>query len=798
MPETAPQEETYEIPEEEDYKTEHPIASSEKDHLSKNELKDVKNEKTSIQKLAREREELKQNKKDNEKLNESDNEKLDENDPHLKTFREQFNKICDDNTDLIGTKEVPGYKKWFEQELRKNPTIAFAKETIKKLEGKNTHTYDKNGLAPRREIYKELTGIFKKYKLGTPQKSEYIKREGLSERKSFLKEIKSAETEINKVNDSFWSHKAKEKTMQEILIAKNPNEQKTLTKQINKINQIESEGFIYMKNTMSIGGTTVRKMSDASINAFLQGLTNEGNIQKRLEYITGNGKYSNGIKEAVQNEASLYGKKLKPEVASLFGVTKGLEEIYKNHPDKLKLAIQSFEKLDFIKKIQALKDHEKLVEKSGSKEDLEKKLTVKASEVAIDEAARKREVSGPTQKKYKEWFRDENNYKDPKTDKPGNLEVLKKFYEILTSATPDGKARNLSAYKTKRNRFKLEIKELQNINPDIDESELKKWQDKYDKEGWTDRKKIYKNIKKEQEKLDREQEKKKEIEKTAGLTKENKEKGHNLNKKETIQSSIALINEDQPAEALKKLIEYNDANPDDQDIIFWMEVALKRIKEFGSGKKQEKETDKQVEKEVKSVTETDEKIKDRIEEENLTTLNLEGAQMSEEKHGRKISGQDRAEEESIDRTQSGSLEKDLTKDFYKQTDKKHILNEEGTGEEITEIKFDDTDMTGRERQSLKEKTRQKEGRLINKKGFTHIEKKDKSGKKISSEQAQGKQKERLERLEDDIAKKALKKAEKKEGKEDKSIYDLNTRVAAKRKSKEIVEKERHSHDRLRR
>ncbi len=196
MPETALQEETYEIPEEEDYKTEHPIADIDK----KNKLKEVEDGDKSISKAARELEQQKEDKNDNEKLDENDdekldkndNEKLDENDSRLTTLREQFNKICDDNADLIGTKEVPGYKKWFEQELKKNPTVAFAKKTTEKLEGKNI--YDKNGLAPRREIYAELTGIFKKYKLGTPQKSEHIKREGLSERKSFLKEIKSAET----------------------------------------------------------------------------------------------------------------------------------------------------------------------------------------------------------------------------------------------------------------------------------------------------------------------------------------------------------------------------------------------------------------------------------------------------------------------------------------------------------------------------------------------------------------------------------------------------------------------------
>lgn len=736
-----------------------------------------------------------QEKANRQKQEASEKEELNENDPRLKELKERFTKICRDNEHLIGGGDVNGYIKWFEDELRKNPTIAHGKEVIDRLEGKRV--FDNEGLAPRRKVYNELEQEFKKYGIDSPLKSKFIKQEGLQERKDFLQGIKQAETEVKRVNDSFWSPKAKKATMQEILMAKNPHEQKDFTRQISKINSIESEGFIYMKNTMSIGGTTVRKMSDASIDAFLLGLKGEGSIKKRLEYVTGNGKYSNGIKEAVENEASLYGKELKPEVAKLFGLTKGLEGIYKGNPEGLKLAIQSFEKLDFMKKIKSLKDHERLVSKEKNKEELEKKLTVKAAEVSINEAARKGEIASSTQKKYREWFQDEKNYRDPKTDKPGSLEVLKKYYDILTNSEPDGKARNLSAYRIKRDRFKDEVKGLKLINLDIDEKELKRWQEEYDKKGWTDRKRVFKDIKKEQEKLQKSQDKKKEAEKAAGLKEGDKEKGKDLNKKETIKASMTLIEEDQPAEALKSLMEYNDANPDDPDIIFWMEVALKRIKEFGSGKKREEDQAKEVEEEVKSIAKTDEKIKDKIEEENLTTLNLEGTRQSENRNERKISGQDRAEKESLSRAASGSVEEDLTEDFYEQTDDKHILNKEGTGEKMSEIKFDGVDMTDQERQKLKEDTRKHESQLFDKTGFSHIEKKDKGGKKISTQQAEGEQAKRLDKLEDELANKALKKAEKKSGKEDKSVFNLNSRVAAKRKAKNLLDEERHSYERLR-
>jgi hypothetical protein len=746
-----------------------------------------------IRDIPRRRQQEKANQQEQEA---SEKEKLDENDPRLKDLKEKFTKICKDNEHLIGGGDINGYIKWFEGELRKHPTVAYGKEVIDRLEGKRV--FDNEGLAPRRKVYNELEQAFKKHGLDSPLKSKFIKQEGLQERKDFLQGIKLAETEVKRVNDSFWSPKAKKAAMQEILMAKNPGDQKDITKQISKISQIESEGFIYMKNTMNVGGTTVRKMSDASIDAFLLGLKGEGSIKKRLEYVTGNGKYSNGMKEAVENEASLYGKELKPEVAKLFGLTKGLEGIYKDNPEGLKLAIQSFEKLDFMKKIQALKDHERLVAKETNKEELEKKLTVKAAEVSINEAARKGEIASSTKKKYNEWFQNEDNYKDPKTEKPGSLEVLKKYYDVLTNSEPDGKSRNLSAYRVKRDRFKNEVKGLKLINPDMDEKELKKWQDEYDKKGWTDRKKVYKDIKREQEKQQKSQDKRKEAERAAGLQEGNKEKGEKLNKEETIKSSMALINEDQPAEALKTLMEYNDANPDDKDIIFWMEVALKRIKEFGSGKKREEEETKQVEEEIDSIASSDEKMKDRIEEENLTTLNLDAARQSENRHEKKVSGQDRAEKESMAKA-SGEMEKDLTEDFYSQTDDQHILNKEGTGEKMSEIKFDGVDMTDQERQKLKDNTRKHETQILDKTGFTHIDIKDKSGKKISAQQAESEQAARLEQLENELAEKALEKTAKKEGKSTDSgatIYDLTTRMAAKRKAKDLLDKERHSHERL--
>ncbi|MFH1533924.1 MAG: hypothetical protein ABID64_03260 [Nitrospirota bacterium] len=730
-----------------------------------------------------------QKKANQQKQEASEKEELDENDPRLKELKDKFTKICRDNEHLIGGGDVNGYIKWFENELRKKPTIAHGKEVIDQLEGKRV--YDNEGLAPRRKIYNELEQAFKKYGIGSPLKSPFIKQEGLQERKDFLQGIKQAETEVKRVNDSFWSPKAKKSSMQEVLMAKNPGEQQDITKKIKKINTIESEGFIYMRNTMNVGGTTVRKMSDASIGAFLLGLKGEGSIKKRLEYVTGNGKYSNGIKEAVENEASLYGKELKPEVAKLFGITNGLEGIYKDNPEGFKLAVKSFEKLDFMKKIQALKEHKKIVEKSENKEELEKKLKVMQAHTEIDESARKKDIAACTQKTYKDWFSDKDNYKNPKNNKPGDLKTLKKFVDILTSDTINKKSHNLAYYAAGRKGFKYLLKETEKNDPKFDKATQKKWQSDYDSKGWTDKTKVYDKLKIIHKKSENEKTKAKFLE-AANDNNDTKETKEKLTLEQTIASALQLLADDQPEEAKKKLNSYvenlPDGDPVPREIWNLMKLANKESKEKGEGEKLADTEEKRIEEDVKTIARSDGKIKDRIEEQNLTTLNLEGTKQSENRHEKTVSGQDRAKKESMSRAQGDKLEKDLTEDFYKQTDDKHTLNKEGTGEKMSEIKFDGVDMTDEKRQKLKDDTRKHETQIFDKTGFTHIDMKDKTGKKISAEQAGKKQEVQLEQLEDDLANEALKKEEKRSGKNDKSAFNLNARMAANRKAKDLLNK----------
>lgn len=94
-----------------------------------------------------------------------------------------------------------------------------------------------------------------------------------------------------------------------------------------------------------------------------------------------------------------------------------------------------------MKKTEELRKHKRLLETTESKEEIEKKLTIKSAHTEIDEAARKGIMSKPDAKEDKEWFEDDSKHINPDTKKPGDLDMLKKHYKILISDTPDGKAK---------------------------------------------------------------------------------------------------------------------------------------------------------------------------------------------------------------------------------------------------------------------------------------------------------------------------------------------------------------------
>ncbi len=196
--------------------------------------------------------------------------------------------------------------------------------------------------------------------------------------------------------------------------------------------------------------------------------------------------------------------------------------------------------------------------------------------------------------------------------------------------------------------------------------------------------------------------------------------------------------------------------------------------------------DKELESEMDRLAESDKTLKDDLEEHQVKSLNLEGAKQSEEKHDRKVSAQDRAKKESMSRVQSGSLEADLTEDAYKQMGKDFILDEEGKGEKVTKIEFGKMGIQEKDRENLKRRTEKEQTRLDHNEGFSHVNLYQ-DGRQVSAREAEAIQEKDTEELTDKLAEKAQERVAAKSGLgENTAVFDLQSKLAARRKARQLV------------
>lgn len=717
----------------------------------------------------------------------NDSKILEKDDPRLEELKEEFDEVCEDNVQYIGTKQLDGFKKWFQNEADKKPQIKHLKDVIKRLKGDGST--DAGGLHPRIEEYGKLQKLFKKYGLDKPEDSKYIEEEGLSERREYRKNAEAIEEQLMKGKEKgFYSQEVIQETMQEALEADSPAKQKELKLQLDKVSRLESESFTHLDSKITVGGITIRKMSQKGKDFLL-------NYYKTVSL----GEREDNVKkwpEFIEAEAEL---------------AENLLEIYEGNPEGFRLAMGSFQHLTFEEKEQALKEHKRLVENTEKKEELEKKLTIKAAHGAIDEAARKNIIAkgeDATQGKYKEFFEEDGNFKNKKTGEEGDLDELKKAYELLISPTPNEKYKNLAAYEKRHNKFTKDLKELGELDSELEESEIADMQAEFDESGWSDREDLQEDLKKKIEKAKEKKQKMKQM--TKGLDvetkgKKKKEKGDEENEEgpktpeEAVKAAKKLLMDDQALDALDVLVQFmkqeQAENPDaegDPKVKFWLETAAKHVKELGSGKKKIDDSfEAEIEDEAASALQ-EEPIAKFAEEEQLETLSLEGTEESERLHENKKSAKERAEDESMARISSTSLEGELTQDFYENSDEEFILDKEGTGEEVTEIQFDNIEYKKEEVDELKKEVFHKQDRLREKRGLVDTVLKDKEGKVITTKEAQKLQQKDVDELEEEVMDHVEENIATKRGtSEGAEIFDLTEKIAAKRKVKDMVDKKLH-------
>ncbi|MFA6305184.1 MAG: hypothetical protein WC651_00435 [Candidatus Gracilibacteria bacterium] len=713
---------------------------------------------------------------------------LEKDDPQLEELKAEFDECVDDNVQYIGTKQVDGFKKWFEEQMNKKPQVKHLKDLIKRLKGEQST--DSGGLYPRREEYTTLKNLFKKYDLKEPTDSKYIEEEGLKERKEYRKNAETIENHLMRVKETgFYSKEVIQETMQQALTADSPSAQKEIKTQLDKISRLESEGFTHLDSKITVGGITIRKMSQKGKDFLINYYKTIG-LDEREENVRMWPKF-------VEDEAEL---------------AEDLLEIYEDHPEGFRLAMGSFQHLTFDEKEKALKEHERMVKETADKEELEKKLTIKAAHGAIDEAARKGIIAKGeerTQGKYKEFFEDDENFKNPKTGEEGDLGELKKAYALLINPSPNRKYKNLAAYEQQRKEYQKAVKKLGEYDDDMEEEDLAELQAEFDESGWTDREDLHEDIKKKVEKAKERHDKMKRL--TKGAEKKDLEKRKKPNKEEgdeeekgpssseaAIKAANKLLMEERPLEALEIITKYlknaSEKNPDaadDPKALFWLEKIAEYIREFGTGKKKIEESfEAKLEEEIQEEME-DEETKRDIVTEQLEELSLEGTEESERLHGDKKSAKERAKEESLSRTGTTSLEAQLTKDFYENSDEEFILDEEGKGEETTELQFDDKEYEKEEVVALKKEVYHKQDKLREHRGLVDTVLKDKDGKVITTKEARAIQQKDTDALEKDITESIEENMKAKKGEDEAQGFTLTQEIAAKRKVKTMLNKRLH-------
>lgn len=683
--------------------------------------------------------------------------------PKLLKLKKSFESTCRLNKDLIGTKQLDDFEKWFDAEITKKPTLAHAKDLLKRLEG--IEIKDPGGLYPRRQEFENLSKLYKKYGLSGPMESNFIKAEGLSERKEFRHNAEMIESHFEKQKDTgFYSRNVIRELMQKVLKADNFGEQISTLNEWEKVARKESEGFTYLDEEISIGGVTIKKFSTASKREYLQYYSQCSDLQERDFMV-------NHWKNLVENEAKLSTK---------------LEEIYKDDAKGLKLAVQSFSELTFQAKQKALTDHQKAIDSNESKEEQHKNLLVTAALTKIDAAAKESIISDKTQDHYTEFFEDENNYKNANTGKPGDVERLEKMYDILVSKTPQNQYKNLAAYKANRDEFNKNLQKYESLDAELTEEDITDWEERYDEASWTKRASIHLELQRALEKAKETNRKRKAVEEKTGVTTESTESNEvNEDKMKLINEATMLIASEKPEEAMDLLREWNKSNPNDMQVLKLLQWAANEM--LQNAKSQNDNTEFGI---SKSEILNDAALKNELEEQHLVEANLTGIEMSARHNQNVQDAQTRAQMESVDNTEEDSIEAAITEDFYdkaRAAKDEVILDEDNDGEadQITTISMDNVAMKKEERNDVRQATYEHNSRLRTKEGFTHIQIADQTGKTITSKEARAKQEKELNELENDIADAIEDQTN--EATVGGKVFDLTERIAAQRQARKLIE-----------
>jgi len=759
-------------------KKEHPDLLDQKEDMAI--LKDLEEKKdpSQLKKLSEKIKKLPEEKERQGKIDQDKAKKLSPDHKDIKAKKAEVTKMMTEPeiAKWLGTKQIKQYELWAFEAIDKNPSIANAEGVIKRMQEDR-----KDGIKPRREFFERvLSPMLKKYGIDLND-TPYLKAEGLSERKAAMDLAKKAEKKLDGMrNAGLYSTKAVREIMAELLKADSASKQKEIGAKIESVTAKEAQSYTNINSsifdeTMTVNGVTMKKMSPKSKKLYLDFYKDAG-LKDRGEMVL-------NWKKVVENEAQL---------------AKDLGEVYKADPEGFKKSLKIFEFLDFMEKKKFVEEQKVLVAEQD-KETLHKsqEITAKALK-AIDEAKEKRAVCNITAKKFKGLFLDSKRFIDPKTKKI-DLDKLQKAYDKLTSPKPvsDAENRNLKAYEVERANYVRMYEKLKRDNPDINPEELKRWMDRYDDETFSGRKKIFQDLIKEINERKRKKLEKKKVEKETGIT--DKEKREAKEKSPERSELIVFVNdclaedtEDSIKDAYKALHLYRLANEEkaenDPTFLYLEEVVARRKRELITAGNKDKKKSEKIKDSVERVADSQE-FKEKIDESNIREVNIEQTQRSQRRHHNKVSAKERAEEESLEKAGNDQEKRDVIKNYYELTDKKHVLQTEDreTGEEIVDVKFNNVKMTREQIEKNKKEIRGKKERMTKNKGFKDVRIMDDKGRELKAEEATVREGQRQEKLDIQMIEEAEKLAgiRRKVEKPEDSASNLQDRVAMMREARRL-------------
>lgn len=740
---------------------------------------DIKNVLLEIGKIPAENDKLKTQEIDENKEIPLSHEKL-------KPLRQKWLRLCDDNLPLIGLNQQDSFKKYFDDQLEKGATVKKAKGLLKDFEGVTSQHPD--GLFPRREVYADFKKIFSEYHLGDPFKnSDYIKNEGLSERRPFLENAKEADKVLRTTNDQLYTPETRKQIMGQILgvrglkngatPCKNPGEQKDQIRLLEQIKDQEGQNFVLFdsgSNNIQIGKQTIERMSKATQDTIMAGYKGNTDLKMRLE--------------AVRDWPNLMEKEAK--------LSEELGKLYEDDPAGLEEALSTWVKMDYFEKQKAIEKHKKMVKENADKDETQREMLRDTAFEKIDKALDKQDISKSTADKYRAWF------EDPAKKAPRELEELKKAFKTLTG--PEATKYSLKAFEVHHATFDKKIDHLKDVNPDYDDAKIKDFEDRYHNAGWTPREKIQQELDKEVLKEEKEADEMKKMERASAKASDKEVDTEYLKDGDKAIDRAKELMVKSPAEAMSVLTEFLKEQqrakkeiPKElrEKITSLMRAISHLIDAFGPGEILEDTTVKVLEKSVEKVMATDTKLKQQTEEHQVISQNLAGIDQSEKHHQGQTDTRERARKESLEAFESGSEEEQIAQSYWEGADDTHILQENDHGEivsdEVTTITMDDQDYNREELTDLKAETYGKNEELRTKRGLTDVEILSKSGQRMSFDAAEAKHDEDGEGLAEDVKEAAAEDAAPKLGKllglDDFSAFEEHERTALHRAAIQKIE-----------